>query len=252
MRFRTLARSVAVVTASAAVAVTSATAQEASGNGFLFSAPHATVSVRAGYAGANAGSDIFSFVTSQLTMNHRDFGSFDFGGDVAIPVTPHVAVVLSVDNSGRSKQSEYREWMDNSGNPIEQVTSFSRLSYTASARYYLRTPGRSLGRLAWIPRRFAPWVSAGIGRTFYSFGQSGDFIDFNNGNAVFTDAFRSSQWTTTGELAAGLDWSLNHRFALTTQARYLLGRGDLQGDYSGFAPIDLSGIGMSAGVTVRF
>ena len=41
-------------------------------------------------------------------------------------------------------------------------------------------------------------------------------------------------------------------FALTSQLRYLWGKADLGLDFSGFAPIDLSGIGMTAGVTIRY
>lgn len=251
MRMQTPVRVMVAVSLAATVAATTAAAQEA-GRGFLFGPPRATVTLRAGYAGANAGSDIFSFVTSQLTVNHSDFGAFAIAADLAIPVASRFDLVFSVDNSARSKKSEYREWQDNSGNPIEQSTSFSRLTFSASGRYYLLPPGRSLGRLAWIPSRYAPWISAGIGRTAYHFDQAGDFVDFNNGNSVFPDSFGASQWATTGEVAAGVDWSLNQLFALTTQAKYLFGKADLQGDYSGFGPIDLSGVGLSAGLTIRF
>lgn len=252
MRSAEQARSIVAGVMIMVLASASARAQESSGRGFLFGAPNATLTLRAGYAGANAGSDVFSFVTNELTLRRGDFASFGVGGDLAITVAPRVDVVLSVDNSGMSKQSEFRQWQDNSGNPITQNTSFSRTSYTASARYHLVPQGRSLGRLAWVPSRYAPWVSAGIGRTSYSFSQNGDFIDFNKGNSVFSDSFHSSQWTTTGQVAAGVDWSLNQRFALTTQAQYLWGKGDLQQDYSGFDAIDLSGVGMSAGLTIRF
>lgn len=255
MRIATRMQMAGALVASAAmtvIAVASAGAQTSAGNGFLFGAPHATLALRMGYAGATAGSDIFSFVTNDLTLSRGGFGGFDIGGDVAVAVTPRLSVVFSIDNSSRSRQSEYRQWQDSSGNPIAQTTAFSRATYAVGMRYYLVPPGRSLGRLAWVPERFAPWVSASVGRTLYAFGQSGDFIDFNNGNAVFTDAFRSSKWTTTTTLAAGVDWSLTPRLALTTQARYLLGKADLQGDYSGFDPIDLSGVGINAGVLIRF
>jgi len=231
---------------------TSAIAQEASGRGFLFGSPSATLTLRAGYSGATAGSDIFDFVTSELTLNRRDFSSFNAGGDLAFMVTRRLDLVLSFDSDGMEKQSEFREWEDDSGNPIEQRTAFSRQTYMASAKYYLRPNGRSLGRFAWVPSRYTPWVSAGLGRTAYSFSQNGDFIDFEKGNSVFYDSFKSDKWATTAQVSAGLDWSLNHRFALTTQARYLIGKAELEYDYSGFEPIDLSGLGMTAGLTIRF
>lgn len=255
---RTRVHTLATATIALAMAGTTALAQgdrierAASGNGYLFGAPSAALTLRLGYDAASAGSDLFSFVTNELTLRRGDFGSFAVGGDLAITLTPRVDFLLSVDNDGMSKKSEYRKWQDNSGNPIEQVTSFSRLTYAAGVRYYVTPKGRSLGRFAWVPARYSPWIGAGVGRTAYNFGQSGDFIDFAKGNAVFRDAFKSSQWTTTGQVTGGVDWTLNQRFSLTTQVKYLWGKADLGTDFVGFAPIDLSGVGASGGLTIRF
>jgi hypothetical protein len=234
------------------LAAAPALAQEASGRGFLFGAPKGSISSRGGYSAPSAGSDVFSFVTEELTLGRGDFGSFSAGADVSVAVTNRFDIVVSLDAGGMERKSEFRDWLDNSGNPIEQHTSFSRQTFALGGKYYLIPPGRSLGRLAWVPSAYAPWISAGAGRTLYNFSQSGDFIDFDKGNSVFRDSFRSTRWTTTLQFAAGLDWSLNQRFAFTTQAKYLWGRADLSYDYAGFDPIDLSGVGLSAGLTLRF
>lgn len=251
MHVGVIARAITVAGA-LGLAAGQAVGQESSGRGFLFGAPSGTFSLRLGYAGANAGSDVFSFVTNELTLRRGDFGAFSYGADLSISVAPRVDIVVSADAGGMQKQSEFRDWQDNSGNPIQQTTSFSRDTYSVSGKYYLRAAGRSLGRLAWVPAAYAPWVSVGVGRTLYNFSQKGDFVDFNNGNSVFPDAFKSSQWATTMQVGGGVDWNLNQRFALTTQAKYLWGQADLQPDYSGFNPIDLSGLGLSAGLTFRF
>ena len=251
MHVGSIARAMALVGA-LGLAAAQADAQESSGRGFLFGAPTGNFSLRLGYAGANAGSDVFSFVTNELTLRRGDFGAFAYGADVGFSVAPRFDIVVSADAGGMEKQSEFRAWQDNSGNPIEQRTSFSRETYAVSGKYYVLRPGRTLGRLAWVPSAYAPWVSAGVGRTLYHFNQNGDFIDFAKGNNVFHDEFKSSQWATTTQLGAGVDWTLDQRFALTTQAKYLWGTADLQYDYSGFKPIDLSGLSLSAGITVRF
>jgi hypothetical protein len=175
------------------------------------------------------------------------------GADLAFSLRPQWDVVVSMDLAGMdNKKSEFREWQDNLGKPIEQQTSFDRQSYMVSAKYYLVPSGRTLGRLAWVPARYAPWVSAGVGRTLYHFKQAGDFVDFNNNNQVFNDTFSSSKWGNSAQISAGLDWNINQRFALTTQAKYLFGKADLGLDYSGFDQIDLSGVGMTGGLTIRF
>ncbi|MHB8839471.1 MAG: hypothetical protein ACYC7F_11030, partial [Gemmatimonadaceae bacterium] len=220
--------------------------------GFLFGPPKTTLALRLGYAMPSAGSDLFSFVTDELSLRRRDFGSMAFGADFALALNARLSAVISMDFGGMDKKSDYREWQDNSGNPIEQSTSFERRAFTAGLRYYLRPYGRQLSRYAWIPSRLAPWVSAGVGRTHYKFAQHGDFVDFTHSNRVFTDWFSSSAWGATAQVSAGADWSLRPRLAMTTQAKYVRGKADLGLDYSGFAPIDLSGLSMSTGLAIRF
>jgi hypothetical protein len=238
--------------ACSALAVPRAAAQQGAGDGFLFGAPSGSLSLRFGYAAPAAGSDLFSFVTNELTLRRGDFAAFAFGADISVPLRSQLDLVLSADFGGMEKKSEYRHWQDNAGLPIEQTTAFSRQSFAANLRYYLLPYGRSLSRFAWVPSQYAPWVSAGVGRTHYRFHQTGDFVDFTNGNAVFPDTYTSSDWGFTPQVAAGLDWNLSPRFAVTTQAKYLWGKADLGLDYSGYQPIDLSGLGMTCGLTIRF
>jgi opacity protein-like surface antigen len=252
MRISRFVISTAFAVVGIAAAAGAASAQELSGKGFLFGAPTGSVSFRLGYAGANAGSDLFSQVTHDLSLNRGDFASMGWGLDLAFALRPRLDLVVSGDFSGMTKKSDFREWQDNSGKPIEQTTSFSRQSATMALKYYLLPYGRTLGKFAWVPARYAPWLSAGVGRTLYRFKQEGDFIDFKQNNKVFHDTFQSSEWGNTAQFSAGLDWNLNQRFALTTQAKYLWGKADLGIDFSGFQPIDLSGIGMTGGLTIRF
>lgn len=240
------------VAACVAVLAGAVQAQEMSGNGFLFGAPTGSFTFRAGYAAANAGSDLFSQMTTDLSLKKGDFSSFGYGFDFAFALRPRIDLVISADLSGMDKKSDYREWQDDAGKPIEQTTAFSRQSYAANLKYYLLPNGRTLGKFAWVPTRYAPWVSAGLGRTQYKFKQNGDFIDFGDNNKVSWDSFSSSKWGGTVQAAAGIDWSINQRFALTSQVKYLSGKADLGLDYSGFDPIDLSGLGMTAGLTIRF
>ena len=252
MRRRRSTRNAMLLFASVALSASGVSAQESSGNGFLFGAPSGSLTFRVGYAGAAASSDLFKFVTNELTLRSGDFSSFGYGGDLAFAVRPRWDVIVSADVSGMDKKSEFRDWQDTDGKPIEQTTAFSRQSLAVGLKYYVLPYGRTLGKFAWVPARYAPWLSASVGRTLYTFKQDGDFIDFNNNNRVFRDTFDSSEWGNTAQLAAGLDWNITQRFALTTQAKYLWGKADLGVDFSGFGPIDLSGVGMTGGVTIRF
>ena len=94
------------------------------------------------------------------------------------------------------RRSEFRHFIDNNDQPIEQTTTFRRVPITIGVKQYLTSTGRSIGKFAWIPSRFAPYVGAGGGTMFYSFRQDGDFIDFQT-NDVFPSYYASSGWTGT-------------------------------------------------------
>jgi hypothetical protein len=247
-----LRRTAAVLACCATLAVRPAAAQT-QGNGFLFVQPAASLALRGGYALAAAGSDIFTFATDELTLGKRDFSGFTGDADLAIRAASRVDVVLSAGLSSASKRSEMRHWVDMDDKPIEQSTYFTRVPMTVGGRYYLTPRGRSVGRFAWVPSRYAPFVGAGVGTMWYRFRQEGDFVDVDSPNKdVFTDELKTQGFAAMAYGAAGVDLSLNPRFAFSTQAKYSLARGPVGGDFQGFDRIDLSGFAVTAGFAVRF
>lgn len=237
---------VAVVAATPAI-----THAQDDGRGFLFGAPTGTFTLEGGWAVAAAGSDLFSFTTNQLTLRRRDFSSPTYGADLAFNVRARTQVELSANISEADKGSEFRNFVDNNQQPIEQTTSFRRVPVTIGVKEYLGNPGQSIGRLAWIPSRFAPYVGASAGVTWYQFKQSGDFIDFSTNN-VFSDNYQSRGWGPAAQADVGVDYSIGPRYALTTEAKYLWSKGPVSNDYTGFHNVDLSGLATTVGFTVRF
>ena len=86
---------------------------------------------------------------------------------------------------------------------------------------------------------------------YYKFRQAGDFINFETTD-VFPSLYESKGWTSTTHVMAGLDYSLGPRFALNTEARYLWSNAELSQDFDGFAPLDLSGLSTTLGLSIRF
>lgn len=241
----------AVLLACALAAPFGAGAQAGTGDGFLFGAPERTISLRGGFTQPSAGSDVFAFTQKHLTVDRGDFGGSSLGGDIAFRLADRLALQLGVAYSARRMPSEFRNWVDNNDRPIEQSTVLRRLPVTIGLRYYLTPPGRSLGRLAWVPARLAPYVAAGVGREWYRFRQSGDFVDYATLD-VFSETLESSAWTTVGYGAAGLDYALNARIGLVTEARYDYARARMSPDFSGFDRIDLSGLSVTLGLALRY
>jgi hypothetical protein len=233
------------------VALPAAAIGQSSGSGFLFGTPAGALTFHAGWSAARARSDLFTFTTNQLTLDRGDFSSPDFGMDVSFRVFRRTQLELSGDFSAMSKRSEFRDYIDNNDQPIEQTTRFRRVPVSVSVKQYLNSQGRSIGRFAWIPSRAAVYVGAGGGLQYYRFEQDGDFIDPDDLH-VFSDTFKSEGWAPMAHLLAGFDYTLSPRLALTTEGRYVWSRADLSSDFSNFRPIDLSGFATTVGLTVRF
>lgn len=220
------------------------------GAGFLFNAPQASFTVRAGFDQALAGGDLFAFVTNELTLRKRDFGAVSFMGELNARLGPRTDLVLGGGWSGSSAPSEYRAYVDNNDLPIAQTTTLERVPLTAGLRYYLRPVGQSVGRLAWIPSTVAPYVGAGVGAMWYQFRQHGDFINMSTMD-VFPDAFTISDWVPTAYAAAGVELSLKAGLFISGEARYTWAQARPGADFNGYSRIDLSGVALSFGVGIR-
>jgi len=224
---------------------------QSNGDGFLFGTPSGSFTVRAGFDRATAGGELFSFETDQLTLSRRNFSGFNLVAEVAHRVKPRVDVVFGLSTSRSETPSEWRHDIDHSNRPIRQTTTFVRAPLVISTKAYLAEPGRSIGHFAWIPARYVTYVGAGAGAMWYRFRQQGDFIDFITAQ-LSGHYFESSGWTPTWQVFAGAEITLHPRFGFTTEARYQGARGRLNGDFSRFDQIDLSGLTLTTGISVRY
>ena len=223
-----------------------------SGKGFLFKRPAGSFAIRGGYAVANAGSDVFDDATTLLTLNKRDFSSFDWGGDISYSMSARTDMVFDAEFTYSKANSEFRDWVDNNDQPIEQGTKFKRIPLTIGLKYYLTDRGRSVSQFAYIPSRYAPYLSVGAGGMYYRFEQSGDFVDFKTLD-VFSATVQSSGWAPMGQGSAGVDYNVGPWLALTGEARYVWAKTQLDPrDFEGYDKIDLSGFTGTVGFRVRF
>jgi outer membrane protein W len=135
------------------------------------------------------------------------------------------------------------------GLPILQVTTFTRVPVTVSAKYYLAGRGRSVSQFAWIPKKWAPFVGAGGGWSWYEFRQAGEFVDPNLD--IIPLVLESSGFGAVAHAFAGVDISISSRFLWTLQGRYTFGGTDT-GVAFDFADLDLSGLQATIGISARF
>jgi hypothetical protein len=213
------------------MASTPAAAQRG-GDGFLFAPPTVSFGLRGGYDHAFATSDLFEFTARNLTVGRGEFGSFTIAGDIAIQVSRDFDLVLGLAYAS-------------------STTVLRRVPLTAGLRYYVKPRGRTVGRFAWIPARTALYAGAGAGIIWYRFHQYGDFIDFNT-QQVFADDFESSRGTGSLHLLAGTELGLTRNVALSGEARFTWAKAPLEDDFTGFHRLDLTGLSLTTGLSLRF
>lgn len=218
---------------------------------FLFGRPHGSIGVHGSWLLPRAGSDLFDFVTDQLTVDRGDFRAAGIGLRLGIVVTSRIEAVADVEFHKSEAPSEYRRLVDNNLQPINQETQLEQVALSGSVKIALTPRGRRISRLAWIPRSVIPYVGGGAGAVRYDFLQRGDFVDFVD-SSVFADVFQSKGWAPSAHGFGGVDLQLYRLVFLNLEGRYTWAEGNLDTDFIGFDPIDLAGFRMSAGVQVLF
>lgn len=219
-------------------------------DGFMFGMPRTTVTLRAGASQAAADDNVFRFMTEQLTLNRDDFRAAAFGADIGVRIHPQVDIQLSLTTSQSRTRSEFRDFVEDNDEPIEQTTRLVRTPVTAGLKLHLLPRGRALGRYAWIPNRVSPYVGAAAGVMFYELKQAGDFVDYETLD-IFSDELKSDGATATAQAFAGGEIWVLPRAALTVDARYTWAKAELNDAFSDFERIDLRGWQLTAGVTIR-
>ena len=236
-----------------------AAAQPTGGDGFLFGEPPGALTIRGGLATASAGGDVFGDATRHLTLGRGDFVGGSAAAELALRLADsRLQLVFGTGLTAASADSEFRYWVEEGPTasedddvPIRQTTSFYRVPVTLGLKMYVTPQGRSIGRYAWVPARFAPYLGAGGGVMWYRYRQEGDFVDFET-TRVFADLLESSGWGPTAYAGGGLDFTLSPHVALTADARYQYGRARPNQAFEGFERVDLSGVITTFGVNFRF
>ena len=223
------------------------------GDGFLFKPPVGSFSFRAGVYLPRAQGDIFDHTTRHLTLNRSDFTGAHVSLDLGIRANERVDMVLGMDFSGMISRSEFREWEDNRGNPVEQDTRFRTAALHLGAKFYLFDRGRRVSRFVWVPRTANLYFGGGAGYSWYEWDQHGDWVDYETLD-IFYDRLYTDGGGFAGHAMAGAVYGLSQRLALNMEARYRLARGPIStSDFAGFTDgMDMSGFGVAVGLTVNF
>ncbi len=224
---------------------------------FLFEKPEGFLGLRFGRFFPTADSDLFDFATSTLTLDKKNFRAWNVGVDGGMDLHERVDLIFSMDYSKRTKNSEFRDFVDDQGLPITQTTEFSQIPITAGIKFLLIPRGRSVGRFSWLPERVVPFVGGGGGALWYRFKQWGDFVEEVTADGetwweIFPAKLKSAGWAPTVYAGGGADIHIAKGAYVTLDFRYFWANAELSRDFIAFDPIDLSGLRITAGLQWHF
>lgn len=218
---------------------------------FMLGRPKGFLAVDGGFLFANAGSDLYDFVTEQLTLDKEAFNAPIVGLRLGASITPRLDVSVFLEQSNATATSEYRDFVDNNQLPITQTTGLQEYQIAANVRWSLVPSGRRISRFAWIPRTVTPFVGAGGGAIKYKFEQFGSFVDFQTFK-VFNSSFRSEGWAPSAHAFVGADLRLYRKLYLTAEGRYTWSSAPLGKDFVDFDPITLAGARVGGSLKLVF
>ncbi|MEX1182823.1 MAG: hypothetical protein WEF86_06280 [Gemmatimonadota bacterium] len=243
-----------VLTTAVAVVLSLAAVQDAvAQDGFLFGRPDFQLTVRTGPVLHQADSDIFDFITSELTLDRGDFRAPAIGAEAAWSVHPRLDLSIGAAWSQTEKRSEFRDWyeeVDGDSLGIAQSTALQMVPVSLSARFYPFSRGRSVSSLAWLPARTTPYLGAGMDMTWYRLRQVGDFVDPDG--VITYQEYETSGRAATMHARVGLDHWLTPKLGLNIEGRYTHGSAEPSDDFGSFDSLDLSGFNAGIGISVRW
>ncbi len=225
---------------------------------FLFRAPRVTLTLRTGRfwyrADAPPGS-FYDVTTRDYTVETSDFRSLDLGAELSVAVNDRLDLTVGFDGGRVELHHESRDFEELDGSPIFQSTRIrSGPAAQVGLRGYILPRGEQLSTFAWVPSPVAPFVGGGVGWMGYDVRQWGDFVfTTSEGDFIQADDLTANGGTAILYASAGTDVALRRNLALTLEGRYQWADADLRGNFRfGNPTLDLSGLRLTAGVSVRF
>jgi len=224
--------------------------------GFLFRQPAVQLSLRFGPSLPRASGTLYDHMRDRLTLDTGDFTAEGVSTEIMFRATSAVDVGGGFQWAQSSAPSEFRDFVYDNNDPIEQTTRLRRAALSVLARVYPLGTGESLADYAWLPKRFTPFVGGGAGVLWYRLRQEGDFLNVqlceNEGGCdIFPSVYESNGSALAGHLLAGADYWVTPAIGITAEGRYTFAADTPGGDFN-YSTIDLSGLQLTAGLSFRF
>ncbi|MEO6223935.1 MAG: hypothetical protein ABIP90_11865, partial [Vicinamibacterales bacterium] len=194
---------------------------------------------------ARGSDDVLVEDLNSLSFRVKDFRGGLVFGEWNTTFDDRVELSLGAGFYRRTVPSVYTDFVDIDLSEIEQDLRLRVIPVSAVVRFL---PFNRAGQLQ-------PYFGAGVAALNWKYSETGEFIDFNNNNAVFEDHYVASGTTFAPVLLGGLRMPINgDLYALNAEFRYQFGKGNTGGSENGFLAekINLAGLNFTLGFQIRF
>lgn len=202
-----------------------------------------SVSVQGTLFQPSAAGSVFDLARSELTLSAADFRHVRLGAEAIFRAHPRFSVTAGWSTGETEIESSIRR-ASIYGNGMQSTTLALDPAVTAGLAFDVARLGAE--------ERWSILALAGAGRQGYQFRQSGTFPDSAAAGTTFQADLNTEG---TGDLYYAelrVVRDLNQRLGLTLGARYQWSEAKVGGDYLGFDPISLSGLGITTGLRFQF
>jgi len=164
-----------------------------------------------------------------LVFDIDDFASASVGADWLVPVGEYFEVGAGLGFSRRTVPTVYERLVDEDGTEIDRDLRLRIIPLTATVR--MLPLGQSHG--------VQPYFGAGVGLFNWRYSESGEFVDFEDNDAIFRDSF-VADGNEPGVLGFGGIRFAADSFSAGGEIRYTAAEADLPSQFDG-TTIDLGG-----------
>ena len=217
-----------------------------------FRVPRAGLGFKFGGYFPTGDSEAWDVNTEVLTTRPSDFNDFAFGIEVAYRLSNYFDLSLDLELYEGTSNSEYREFVDQTGLPIRQSSWLSLLPVTFNVRW---APGgrfrRDAAGFLRVPRRAVPYVAVGGGLYFWEYLMEGDFVDLGT-LSIFPAHFADSGAALGAAAALGIEVPVSPTWSLLLEARRHWAKASLRGGFPGTGTLDLGGTSFFLGTVMQF
>lgn len=210
------------------------------------------MSFKVGYFIVNGDSDLWNYNSELYYFEKDDLNSFIGSFGLNFHLTNHLTLTLEAGASYGHTLTEYADYVDEDGYPIETDIELSVIPVEVSIKISPFGRGEYSGRFdTYEKNSVIPYFGAGVGAYFYQYREWGDYIDFGAEQIIYAE-FESFNVGVGYFVVAGIEFPVGQDMGFLAEYKHTWAKAELSEDFQGFDDLDIGGHMIYVGFTMGF